>query len=170
ACGGHTALGRAVFPEADFECLRPVECPPCLRLAGTPRDATWETTVSRTQLDALAQAVGVGAPLASFAPAELDAHGRWLAATLGGAVGSARVEFARVRRALGAGELQSALIVRTWPRAGQSIEGGLYLGGRGRGHGVGLCQEGARGLADEGWDAPRILAHYYPGARVVDGR
>jgi stage II sporulation protein D len=170
ACGGRTADGRSVFPEADFQSLRGVDCPPCAGLRGTPRDSTWETTLSRSTLDALAQSAGVGAPLRGFEPAEVDAGGRWIAATLTGAAGSARVEFARVRRASGSSGIHSSLLRSTWPRPGAPIEGGLYLSGRGRGHGVGLCQEGARGLAEQGWDARRILAHYYPGARLVDGR
>jgi stage II sporulation protein D len=38
--------------------------------------------------------------------------------------------------------------------------------GHGWGHGVGMSQWGARGLAQHGWDWQRILAHYYPGTRV----
>ena len=40
----------------------------------------------------------------------------------------------------------------------------LVVSGRGFGHGVGLCQQGARGYAERGWSAEDILAHYYPGA------
>ncbi|WP_217915548.1 SpoIID/LytB domain-containing protein [Miltoncostaea marina] len=39
--------------------------------------------------------------------------------------------------------------------------------GRGFGHGVGMSQYGARGAALAGWDAERILAHYYRGAVVA---
>jgi stage II sporulation protein D len=39
--------------------------------------------------------------------------------------------------------------------------------GRGWGHGVGMSQWGAYGLARAGWDHARILAHYYPGTRIV---
>lgn len=38
--------------------------------------------------------------------------------------------------------------------------------GAGRGHGVGLCQRGAEGLANRGWNAKRILAHYFPGSSI----
>lgn len=38
--------------------------------------------------------------------------------------------------------------------------------GKGWGHGVGLCQNGAYGLALGGWDFARILAHYFPGTKV----
>lgn len=39
----------------------------------------------------------------------------------------------------------------------------VRLEGLGWGHGVGLCQLGASGLAGEGWGHERILAHFYPG-------
>ena len=38
--------------------------------------------------------------------------------------------------------------------------------GRGFGHGVGLCQWGAAGLARRGWDHARILAFYFPGTNL----
>lgn len=37
---------------------------------------------------------------------------------------------------------------------------------RGIGHGIGLCQYGAAGMAQEGADFRSILAHYYPNAEV----
>ncbi|MNY18352.1 Amidase enhancer precursor [compost metagenome] len=42
--------------------------------------------------------------------------------------------------------------------------------GKGLGHGVGLCQWGARGRALAGWDWRRILMAYYPGTRVQEVR
>ncbi len=38
--------------------------------------------------------------------------------------------------------------------------------GRGWGHGVGMSQYGARGYALNGWDATRILTHYYTGVTL----
>ncbi|HUR26950.1 MAG TPA: amidase, partial [Planctomycetota bacterium] len=75
-----------------------------------------------------------------------------------------------VRRALKENAIASNLVLATLPRAGQDVEDGLLLTGRGRGHGVGLCQTGARALARAGWSAAEILAHYYPGSVLVDGR
>lgn len=40
--------------------------------------------------------------------------------------------------------------------------------GRGFGHGVGLCQEGAMGMALAGKSFPEILHHYYAGVHLVD--
>ena len=46
-------------------------------------------------------------------------------------------------------------------------DGQLVIQGRGHGHGVGLCQWGARGMAREGAGPVSIVRHYYPGANVV---
>lgn len=43
----------------------------------------------------------------------------------------------------------------------------LLVEGSGQGHGVGLCQAGAREMAEEGADFRQILAHYYPNTTVI---
>jgi stage II sporulation protein D len=42
----------------------------------------------------------------------------------------------------------------------------VIASGAGSGHGVGLCQTGALGMALSGEKAPAILEHYYPGVEV----
>ncbi len=42
---------------------------------------------------------------------------------------------------------------------------GIYFTVLGYGHGVGMCQYGANGMAKQGWDYHRILQHYYRGVR-----
>src|SRR5437764_4495137 len=52
---------------------------------------------------------------------------------------------------------------------GASARGGtgvMTFSGGGFGHGVGLSQWGAYGLARKGWGDARILRHYYAGTRV----
>ena len=46
-------------------------------------------------------------------------------------------------------------------------DGWAFLSGRGWGHGVGMCQCGAEGMARQGRSAEEILKHYYPGAQIV---
>jgi peptidoglycan hydrolase-like amidase len=43
----------------------------------------------------------------------------------------------------------------------------FHFTGGGWGHGVGMCQVGAIGRAEQGYDYRQILAHYYGGAKVV---
>jgi len=42
----------------------------------------------------------------------------------------------------------------------------VFRGGRGFGHGVGLCQNGMETKARRGWDYKKILKTYYPGAEI----
>jgi stage II sporulation protein D len=43
----------------------------------------------------------------------------------------------------------------------------VILEGTGQGHGIGLCQSGARAMAEEGANFQQILSHYYPNATIV---
>jgi len=44
----------------------------------------------------------------------------------------------------------------------------VILEGVGQGHGIGLCQSGARAMAEEGANYRQILSHYYPNAIIVN--
>ena len=46
-------------------------------------------------------------------------------------------------------------------------DGSYVFSGKGNGHGVGLCQIGANGMARAGKTTREILAHYYPGAYIA---
>jgi len=68
---------------------------------------------------------------------------------------------AEMRRAVGYSNLRSTIFAVT-------RKGGLFVfSGRGSGHGVGLSQWGARGMAQDGYSYTEILAHYYPGTRLM---
>lgn len=68
-----------------------------------------------------------------------------------------------IRTVLGLRELR----FRVWPVVGPdgNVQR-LLIVGRGWGHGVGLCQTGAFGMALRGLDYRAILQHYYPGTRI----
>lgn len=45
----------------------------------------------------------------------------------------------------------------------------ITIAGYGWGHGVGLCQWGAKGMAEAGFTYDQILSHYYRGTTIQDG-
>jgi stage II sporulation protein D len=47
------------------------------------------------------------------------------------------------------------------------LRGGYRFSGRGWGHGVGLCQWGAKGMAEEGRDYRDILTYFFDGAELA---
>jgi stage II sporulation protein D len=64
---------------------------------------------------------------------------------------------------------RSANLVLALARDGSGAVTGLEGRGGGYGHGIGLCQFGARGMAERGRDYRAILAHYYAGVELVTG-
>jgi stage II sporulation protein D len=72
-----------------------------------------------------------------------------------------------IRRFLGVGPLRSNLFwIETRFDTGGYPEEFLLYGG-GWGHGVGLCQDGAGGMASRGFTYQDILAHYYTGTDLL---
>ena len=43
----------------------------------------------------------------------------------------------------------------------------VVLKGRGFGHGVGMCQEGAMSMANKGFDYKKIIRHYFDGVEFI---
>ena len=48
----------------------------------------------------------------------------------------------------------------------EQVEGMIRFKGQGLGHGVGLCQHGARAMAARGADARQILGKYFPDCQI----
>jgi stage II sporulation protein D len=71
-----------------------------------------------------------------------------------------------LRALLGFANLKStAFVIR---RLAKQLDGEFIFDGHGRGHGVGLCQNGARWLASiEKKGFAEILEHYYPGSHLM---
>jgi stage II sporulation protein D len=63
--------------------------------------------------------------------------------------------------AIGPNLLRSTLLVKI-----RKTGSGFQIQGRGWGHGVGLCQEGAKGMALKGKSYGKILKLYYPGTQI----
>jgi len=81
-----------------------------------------------------------------------------------GSNGTAHVRGGRIRSALGLRE-QLFVIERNYDENGR-ITGFTFLG-RGWGHGVGMCQVGAYGLARQGFTYEQILKAYYAGIELT---
>jgi stage II sporulation protein D len=81
-----------------------------------------------------------------------------------GTNGTAHVRGGKIRSALGLKE-QLFVIDREYDESGRVVE--FVFTGRGWGHGVGMCQVGAYGLAKQGWSYDQILKAYYTGIEVT---
>lgn len=50
----------------------------------------------------------------------------------------------------------------------QVVKKEVRIQGRGYGHGVGLCQEGAMAMASRGWKYDKIIKYYYKNVKIVN--
>lgn len=160
-CGGHTADIATVWGGAPLPYLRGVPDPYC---AAAP-DYRWSRDVPLTRALA-AFGARTGGTLVSATAVDPDDSGRPRAVALVGGT-TATVTIADLRRALGADVVRS-----TWVRAAHvetQAAPRLVIEGSGRGHGVGLCQWGARFFAAAGASPAQILAYYFPGTAVSGG-
>ena len=130
----------------------------------TSNRSTWTRFRSDAELAELAAARYPGFGFESFELVSRGVSGRVGHMRLQGAGGEAiDVRGLAVRWTL---DLPDTLFTakRLDPSGG---EPGWLFSGRGWGHGVGLCQVGAYGMAVRGHDYRAILGHYYSGVRVV---
>ncbi len=143
--GGMTAGSEEVFGQA-LPYLRPQADP-------YTRATPWSFPLSESKAKAALLALGLS-PRTLEAPSVLRR-------TPSGRVGRLRllgveVEGPLAQRLVRALGLPSALV---------AFEG-WQASGRGAGHGVGLSQWGAKGLAEAGYDFRAILGHYFPGTAL----
>ena len=127
--------------------------------------ANWTQGLSVGHVQArLARAAkGIG-PILDLRVAARGASHRVTDLEIVGASGTAHVRGGRIRSALGLRE-QLFVIDREYDEQGRVTE--FVFVGRGWGHGVGMCQVGAYGLAKQGWSAEQILKAYYTGIELT---
>jgi stage II sporulation protein D len=158
-CGGTTCPGEVVFGKlgAATALKGGVACPWCT----SSKYFQWNAKIAGADV---AKAAGMTGALESFAVAEKTAGGR--AASFDVKVGgrTKRVHAAEFRLRVGPSAMRSVFLDDA-----TVVDGELVIHGRGWGHGVGLCQMGAKTLAEKGMTAEAIVAVYYPGA-VVEKR
>lgn len=148
-------------------------------LLASPRDATWcgrssfnqkgdayrwTRRFTRAELDAAFADLGVG-EVTGLSVEERGPGGRLRALRVDGTRGKARVlRELPVRKRLS--NLRSGLFLVDEERDAAGALLAVTLRGAGFGHGSGMCQQGAIGMAEAGADYQAILRHYYVGAEV----
>jgi stage II sporulation protein D len=124
----------------------------------------WTRRFTRAELDEAFQDLGVG-EVVRLGVTERGPGGRLRALVVEGKSGTAKVlRELPVRKRLK--NLRSGMFVIEEDRAADGTLMGVTLRGGGFGHGSGMCQQGAIGMAEGGKSYTEILGHYYEGAEV----
>lgn len=153
-CGGTTRSAEEAFGAS---APAPLDGVPCGKCEGT-EFATWRCKVKRATLG---KALGLSGPVIAIEDERRLPSDRLAGVTFKAARGSKRLSGGELRQILGDKALS------TW-FTNLAIDGDSFTAeGRGYGHGAGLCQVGARTLANAGGSWREILTYYYPGAGVA---
>jgi stage II sporulation protein D len=158
SCGGRTESALHLWG-IDAPYLRGVDCE-CQEIS---RYGLWEKRISS---DIVAGALKrLGYRVSGISTIDIDGitpAGRVRRVAIGHAGGITSVPAEKFRAAVGYAAIPS--IFFETEVAGDEI----VVSGRGLGHGVGLCQWGAKEMAQRGLGHRAILQHYYPGTRLQE--
>lgn len=150
-CGGWTTPATKVFAGPDIPPLQGVQCGWC---SESPV-FRWTKEFTQRELTRALSDFDVGM-VESIKPLQTqpDGYPRWVE------VNGKKIDANKFRLTVGANELRS--VAFEVDRRGNTFA----FKGKGWGHGVGLCQWGAYGLAVGGKDWREILDYYYPGVET----
>lgn len=151
-CGGQTQSARKVWGGTDARDAE-VDCPYCRRNPYRWR-ASWNRAEFATRLG-----LPTGSDFSIVNPM-YDLKGRIQRVEVGVNGFRHSLTAEQARRGLGYTNLKSNRFALS--RTGERI----FAQGIGAGHGVGMCQWGAKYLAENGKPAVAILAHYYPSLKL----
>ena len=149
-CGGMTASSSDVWI-SDQPYLKSVTDPYCLN----SRNATWEKKISTDEwIDYLTKS-GYTGKKNDLALLSFYQNKRWINYK----AGTFSVPFEKIRNDL---KLRSSFFSVI------AAKDSVTFRGKGYGHGVGLCQEGAMEMASRGNTYQQIIAFYYSGVIITD--
>jgi stage II sporulation protein D len=163
-CGGHTEASSDAWGGVPAPYLGGVVCTTC---TDSPY-YRWQRALTLDRIgNAFAAEIAPIGPLQALAAGDRDASGRVRTFELRGQRGSISVKGTAFRIRVGPRTLPSLLISKI--DAATEAPENLTIEGGGLGHGVGLCQWGARGLALAGASYSEILTFYFPGIVIDHG-
>ncbi|MBI5201442.1 MAG: SpoIID/LytB domain-containing protein, partial [Elusimicrobia bacterium] len=160
-CGGSTTPVGAVWGDSD-RAEKPVRGVKDRWCSASPH-MEWKAYFAFDDiLNALVRNGKMAMKLKGVGRGDEDASGRLKSIRFFTDAGTFDVRADHFRNWMGSADLKSTNITRITRRS----RGYEFLG-KGYGHGAGLCQWGARAMAEKGKTYKQILEHYFPGAELV---
>jgi stage II sporulation protein D len=159
-CGGRTESPDRVWG-VKFSYIRPVTCGFC---QSSPR-YQWSFQASKKELEEKLRKEGfLKGALQSMKVISRNILGRADKIEVLSATGQSKLVAAtKIRNLVGVGNVRSTSfsVLTTGPADS------LVFVGQGSGHGVGMCQWGAKSMGEKGYNYAQILKRYYPEAQIT---
>ena len=155
-CGGgtdHVHIWNEKAPD-----IKPLAGASC-KFDAHSKSYNWKMDIAKSSAEKFARSKGLKGTLKSIKVSKKTSSGRANLLTLKTSQGSKQVRCADFRAATG---IRSCKL--TSVRTGTTK---IHLEGHGYGHGIGMCQDGAHGMAKQNYTYKQILKHYYPGSTLA---
>lgn len=157
SCGGHTEASHNVW-SVSLPYLRGVECTYCMQSPSV----LWEQALSPKKIENQLRTAGYSVTaLEAIKVLSRYPSGRIAKLEFVTATGNVVIPAVDFRKIMGYG------VIRSTDFEMKLVDGDFVFVGTGYGHGVGLCQWGAKQRGEEGFRYREILSYYYPGTRIV---
>lgn len=156
-CGGGTDDIRSWNPTA--KTIKPLSGSSCSTDSHS-KSYSWKMNISTAKVMSYAKTVGLKGTLKGVSIARKTSTGRATNLTLRTSSGIKQVSCGKFRLATG---IRSCKITKI-SLHGQTV----HFEGKGYGHGIGMCQDGANGMAKNGKNYKQILKNYYPGSQITE--
>ena len=159
-CGGVTCSGETYFNLTPMAALSSVNCGECHKAKYYRWQLQLPEAVLRDAVSRVASRYGIEVgKIRKVTPAEVSKSGFVSYLEVRHDKGSLEISTRQLRGSLSS--LETPVRLRSTAFDVIAVEGGFLFRGRGYGHGVGMCQMGAKGHAANGKDHDEILRHYY---------
>ena len=155
-CGGGTDDVKSWNPHA--KTIKPLAGASCSH-DHYSKSYSWKQDIPNSKIQAYASQAGLSNKIKNIRIAQKTSTGRATKITLHSAKDTKTVSCNKFRLAIG---LKSCKIHKI-----SNLKGSFHFEGRGYGHGIGMCQDGARGMANLGKTYEQILKNYYPGSKLT---
>ena len=155
-CGGGTDDVHSWNPAA--KTIKPLAGASCAYDSHS-KNHSWKQDIPNSKIISVARGVGLGGTLKNVKVAQKTHTGRATKVTIQTSKGSKTVSCNKFRLAIG---LKSCKIKKI-----NMLKGSTHIEGSGYGHGIGMCQDGANGMAKAGKTYEQILKNYYPGSKLT---
>jgi stage II sporulation protein D len=169
-CGGHTENSKNVFGDS-FETLIGVPCPYCQDVA-KPKFFFWpmiqfdKADVTARLLERYSKLKQLGEIIKVTVAGQSD-YGQYSRLTKIKLIGSTgKSDFLRAEDFRLAINPNGRNLRSTICQIVELDDKWAFFSGRGWGHGVGMCQCGAQGMARNGKNTKQILSYYYPSSKI----
>lgn len=158
-CGGGTDHVHIWNPKAPD--IKPLSGHAC-KFDSHSKSYTFKQDLAKSTVDKFTKSQGLKGSLKSIKVAKKTSTGRAVSLTIKTSGGSKTVSCANFRAAT---LIRSCKLTKITTGSTR-----VHFEGHGYGHGIGMCQDGAHGMAKQNYTYEQILKNYYPGSTLSQVR